>query len=320
MASLASTPIPDLLHRWGPDASSDVALDDARHYCRSLTLGHGENFSVLTRLVPDRMREGMCAVYAFCRWADDLGDEFDDSAQSLELLSWWRSELHDCFQGRAKHPVFVALAPVIERHQLDIEPFEALIGAFEQDQSVTRYECWDDVIGYCAGSADPVGRLVLKLAGEPCTDDQLKASDAICSALQLTNHWQDVKRDLLDRDRIYLPSELHDIPDFESRLRSTAINGHAPDREFLPAYRDLVSTCVDRTWSMFEEGGSLVPSVPDDIKPVLWLFSAGGTAVLRRIEQWNHETCLGRPRIGPFTKLRLALVARRAARRSGGDR
>jgi squalene synthase HpnC len=320
MASLASTPIPELLRHWGPDTSASVSLDQARHYCRSLTLGHGENFSVLTRLVPDRMRDGMCAVYAFCRWADDLGDEIGDPDRSLELLSWWRRELHDCYAGNATHPVFIALAPVIQRHDLDIEPFEALIGAFEQDQTVTRYERWDDVIAYCAGSADPVGRLVLALSDEPCTEEQLTMSDSICTALQLANHWQDVKRDLLDRDRIYLPSELHRIPDFEDRLRSTAINGHAPDRDFLPAYRSLVKTCVERTWTLFENGEALSRSVSRDVRPVIWLFPAGGTAVLRRIEQWNHETCLGRPRVGLLTKMRLAFEARRiAARRSDGS-
>ena len=313
MASLASTSIPELLRHWGPDTASNVTLEQARQYCRSLTLGHGENFSVLTRLVPDRMREGMCAVYAFCRWADDLGDELDSTERSLELLSWWRRELHDCFAGKTTHPVFMALAPVIQRHGLDIEPFEALIAAFEQDQTITRYTTWDDVIGYCTGSADPVGRLVLALSGEPTAPEQLAMSDAICTALQLANHWQDVKRDLLERDRIYIPAELHDIPDFEERLRSTAINGHAPDRDFLPAYRSLIRSCVDRTWALFEQGEPLIASVADDIRPVIWLFPAGGTAVLRRIEQWNHETCLGRPTVGLLAKLRLAIQARRVA-------
>ena len=314
MGTLASTPIPELLLRWGPGTTYDVPLTLAQDYCRSLTLGHGENFSVLTRFVPDRMREGMCAVYAFCRWADDLGDEIGDPEKSLELLAWWRNELQACFDGRSSHPVFIALEPVLDRHQLPIEPFEALIGAFEQDQTVARYQTWDDLLAYCRGSADPVGRLVLALAGEPVSPEQLRASDAICTALQLANHWQDVKRDLLARDRIYIPTELHAIPDFEQRLRSTVMNGHAPDRDFLPAYRSLVRTCVDRTWTLFEEGQTLIPSVADDIKAVLWLFPAGGTTVLRLIEQWNYETCLGRPKVGLFTKLRLAIEARRVAR------
>ncbi len=314
MGTPASIPIPELLLRWGPGMTPDVSIQGAQDYCRSLTLAHGENFSVLTRLVPDCMKEGMCAVYAFCRWADDLGDEIGDPQRSLELLSWWRSELHACFDGRSSHPVFIALAPVLERHQLPIEPFDALIGAFEQDQTVSRYAHWDELIAYCNGSADPVGRLVLALAGDHVTPEQLEASDAICTALQLANHWQDVKRDLLDRDRIYIPAELHTIPDFDDRLRSTVVNGHAPDREFLPAYRALIKSCVDRTWALFQEGEPLIATVSDDIKPALWLFPAGGTAVLRLIEQWNYETCLGRPKVGLLTKIRLAIDARRVAR------
>lgn len=309
----ASTPIVDLLDHWGPGHRPALGLEDSRSYCRDLTLRHGENFSVLSRFVPERMHEGMSAVYAFCRWADDLGDEIGDANRSIELLQWWRSELASCFQGQPAHPVFIALAPVIERHGLDIEPFERLIGAFEADQTVTRYDTWDDVVGYCRGSADPVGRLVLKLADEPCTDDQLEASDSICTALQLTNHWQDVKRDLLDRDRIYLPADMHAITDFDQRLRSTATIGHAPDIEFLSEYRVLVRDCVDRTLPLFERGKSLIDMVSPEIRPIIWLFQAGGVTILRRIAQWNFETCLDRPRISRLAKLLLVLRARKAS-------
>ncbi len=315
MQAPASIPVIELLESWGPDQRPAITIDEANRYCRELALSHGENFSVLTRYVPNRMLEGVCAVYAFCRWADDLGDETGDPKESLRLLSWWREELERCFEGSPSHPVFMALAPVVERHGLSVAPFEALINAFEQDQTKTRYGTWDEVLGYCRGSADPVGRLFLALAGEPCSVDQLAASDAVCTALQLTNHWQDVLRDLVDRDRIYLPSELHSIPDFESRLRSTMDMRHAPDATFLESYRELIRTCVERTWDLFQEGNTLLEMVDRDIRPVIWLFQAGGTTVLRRIEQWNFETCLGRPRIGAMTKMYLAIKASRQGRR-----
>ena len=314
MTRPASTPVVDLLDRWGPGHCSSMGLEEARSYCRDLALCHGENFSVLNRFVPARMHEGMCAVYAFCRWADDLGDETGDRDRSAELLAWWRSELDHCFQGSPRHPVFIALAPVIERHGLISAPFEHLIGAFQSDQLVSRHDTWEQVLDYCRGSADPVGRLVLALADEPCTQEQLDASDAICTALQLTNHWQDVKRDLLQRDRIYLPRELHDIDSFDERLLSTVTVGHAPDPDFLDAYRALVRECADRTWTLFDQGRPLLSMVSPEIRPILWLFHAGGTSVLRRIELWNCETCLDRPRLGPLAKLLLVLRARRASR------
>ena len=317
MASPARTHVTDMLEQWGPGHDSNMPLSDAQSYCASLTRSHGENFSVLTRLVPERMQEGMCAVYAFCRWADDLADEIGDADRSTELLAWWGEQLSNCFSGQPTHPVFIALAPAIERHGLTIDPFTALLGAFQQDQTVRRYDRWDDLLAYCRGSADPVGRIVLALADEPCTPSQLAASDSICTALQLTNHWQDVRRDLLDRDRIYLPSELHSIDAFEMRLLSTASQGHAPDPEFLGEYRALLQDCIDRTWSLFESGESLIDSVNEEIRPVVWLFAAGGTTILRRMAQWNFETCLGRPRVGTFTKVRLLLGARRAVRARG---
>src|SRR5690606_34206104 len=137
----------------------------------------------------------------------DLGDEIGDPQRSLELLAWWRRELQQCFAGSPRHPVFIALESTIQRHALPIQPFDDLITAFEQDQTVTRYDTWEQLIGYCQKSADPVGRLVLMVCGEDRSDENFHLSDAICTALQLTNHWQDVKRDVLDRDRIYIPRE-----------------------------------------------------------------------------------------------------------------
>ncbi len=300
---------------FGPDHCETLSVDQARQWCRRLARGRYENFSVLSSLVPEGLRDDYAAVYAFCRWADDLGDEVQGTHRALELLAWWRRELEQCFAGEPRHPVFIALAPTIERHELPIEPFDDLIRAFEQDQTVTRYDTWEQLLGYCRLSADPVGRLVLMIAGEP--RDLFELSDSICTALQLTNHLQDVRRDLLERDRIYIPRELIDIENFETRLATTARQGFAPDREFFGASRRLIHACVDRTWPLFEKGQGLLANLSPRTWPFVWLFLAGGTRVLRSIELWNYETVLYRPRLTRAGKLWLVARARLQRRRAG---
>src|SRR5262245_10918930 len=193
---------------YGPEHCRTLTTAEARHWCLRLATGRYENFSVLSAVVPAELRADFAAVYAFCRWADDLGDEIGDCQRSLELLAWWRRELQQCFAGQPRHPVFLALGPTIVKHRLPIEPFDDLIRAFEQDQSVTRFDTWNQLVGYCRLSADPVGRLVLMLCGEERSEEVFRLSDCICTALQLTNHWQDVRRDIVERDRIYVPRDL----------------------------------------------------------------------------------------------------------------
>ncbi len=303
---------------YGPDHCRTLSVEDARRLCRKLAGRRYENFSVITRLVPKALRDDFAALYAYCRWADDLGDEAPSTDRALELLQWWRRELEQCFSGEPRHPVFIALAPTIERHDLPIEPFDDLIRAFEQDQTVTRYDTWDQVLGYCRLSADPVGRLVLMIAGEPRTDELFELSDAICTGLQLTNHWQDVRRDVLDRDRIYVPRELITIENFEQRLIETARRGHAPDREFFGLSRALIRSCVQRTWPLFDRGEGLLPKLSPATRPFVGLFLAGGVRVLRSIEAWNYETVLFRPKLGTVAKLMLVARASFASRRRPG--
>jgi phytoene/squalene synthetase len=167
-----------------------------------------------------------------------------------------------------------------------------------------------------------VGRLVLMVLGEPRTADRFEASDAICTALQLTNHWQDIRRDVIERDRIYLPRDMIRIDDFDRRLADTAREGHAPDREFFGAARELVRSCVARTWPLYERGESLLQLVGPGARPVVWLLAAGGQQVLRQIELWNYETALHRPRLGRMRRASLVWRAWRMARtaRRGGAR
>ncbi|MDG2094883.1 MAG: squalene/phytoene synthase family protein [Phycisphaerales bacterium] len=306
------------LDRWGPGQRPGTSTGEAMAYCRRLALGHYENFSVLSRMVPEPMREGAAVVYAFCRWADDLGDEIKDHSRSLELLDWWRNELNACFAGEGfHHPVFIALASIRERYGLESKPFLDLIDAFEQDQRIGRYDTWDQLVDYCSRSADPVGRLVLRLADQDHDQATLAASDAICTALQLANHWQDARRDLVERDRIYIPAECHgSIQSFEDRFRWTIEHGHSPDHEFLDEWRAMMQSIVKRTWPGFEKIDPLLERLTPELRPMIWLFAAGGSTILRKIERINYETILFRPKINLFEKLSLLLLSRRAARRS----
>ena len=156
-----------------------------------------------------------------------------------------------------------------------IEPFDDLIRAFEQDQTVRRYDTWTQLVDYCRLSADPVGRLVLMINGEPRTHQVFELSDSICTALQLTNHWQDVCRDIIDRDRIYVPREMITIENFETKLIASAKQGFAVDPRFLDACRRVIRTCVEQTWPLFEKGERLLSVVSRSTHPMVWLFSAG---------------------------------------------
>lgn len=296
------------LNTYGPEHCETLSVEQARVWCRRLALGRYENFSVLSCLVPTHLRDDFAAVYAFCRWADDLGDEIGDRQRALELLAWWRRELQQCFAGEPRHPVFIALHPTIQTHNLPIQPFDDLIRAFEMDQTATRYETWDQLIGYCRLSADPVGRLVLMVCGEARDESLFSLSDAVCTALQLTNHWQDVKRDILDRDRIYIPSELNHIRDFEQRLIASARQGYAVDHQFLTESREVIRECVARTWPLFERGLALPANLKPQTRPIVQLLASGGHRVLRLIEMWDYETVLHRPVLSKWAKL--MLVAR----------
>lgn len=275
---------------------------------------------MLSSLIPVEVRDDFAIVYSFCRWSDDLGDEMDDPAESLRLLDWWRGELVKCTAGQATHPVMIALAGTIKRHDLPLAPFNDLIDAFIRDQHQTRYETWDDLLDYCALSANPVGRLVLMMLGEPRDNSHFIPSDAICTALQLTNHWQDVSRDILDRDRVYIPREFWNSTDFEDRLRRSARQGWAVDDTFLEESRQLVSRCVDRTWPFYERGNELIDRVSPANAPLIGLFRDGGAHVLRTIETWDCETALHRPTLSKTRKFLLFARAWLRARttRSGG--
>ena len=195
----------DDLRRFGPQSPNRPSRDEALDYCARLTADHYENFSVVTWLTPREDRSAFRSIYAFCRWADDLGDEVGDPQRSLELLSWWREELRAMYRGETWHPVMIALAETVQHYGIPIEPFDRLISAFEQDQTVREYDTFEQLGDYCRRSANPVGHLVLYVA-RANTPENMHLADFVCTGLQLANFWQDVARDLLI-GRIYLPRE-----------------------------------------------------------------------------------------------------------------
>jgi squalene synthase HpnC len=272
---------------------------EAQEYTRWLATHHYENFHVVTFLLPKRLHQDFYNVYAFCRWADDLGDEIGNRAESLRLLSWWREELYAMYDGRVRHPVFVALQATARKYDLPVRLFDDLIRAFEQDQAVTRYENWDGVFAYCRCSANPVGRLVLRLCGYR-DEERDRMSDATCTALQLANFWQDVTVDF-EKDRVYLPLQLFDkygytLPELEAR-------------RFTPAFRNVMRDAVQVARELFVHGMPLSKSVNRRLGFDLELFSRGGLRVLDKIEAQDYNVLAKRPVVSKPERVRLMLAA-----------
>ena len=283
---------PEALHKsWSPG--------EASAYTRWLATHHYENFHVVSFLLPRRLHQDFYNVYAYCRWADDLGDEIGDRAESLRLLDWWRGELAALYRGRASHPVFVALQPTVERHAIPCQPFDDLIQAFIQDQTVTRYRDWTGVFGYCRYSANPVGRLVLYLCGYADAGRQ-RLSDATCTALQLANFWQDVTVDLR-KDRIYIPLEIME------RRGSTVDDLFA--RRFTPAFREVMREIVDKARELFLEGLPLSRMVDRRLALDLDLFSRGGMRVLEKIERQGYNVLAARPAISKTERVGMLIAS-----------
>jgi squalene synthase HpnC len=268
---------------------------EAEQYTRWLATHHYENFHVVSFLLPKRLHQDFYNVYAFCRWADDLGDEIGDRAESLRLLGWWREELEAMYLGRVQHPVFVALEGTARKYDLPQQLFADLISAFEQDQRVARYANWDEVFEYCRCSANPVGRLVLRLCGY-ADDARDRMSDATCTALQLANFWQDVTVDL-EKDRVYLPLDVlarhgYTVADLQAGTFNTA-------------FQDVMRDAIDVARKLFLEGLPLVKTVDKRLAFDLELFSRGGMRVLEKIEQQNYNVLARRPAISKLERVQL---------------
>ena len=276
------------LARWGPPcdypAPSPAA---ARTYCRRLATTHYENFSVASLFVPRHLLRHFHNIYAYCRWADDLGDETAGGDSSLALLDWWRHELLACYGGTPRHPVMVALHETIEKFDIPPKPFLDLIAAFVQDQRIKSYDTYEQLLGYCQNSANPVGRLVLYLGR--CHDEVRGGlSDHICTALQLTNFWQDVSRDL-DIGRVYLPRV--------DRARFGVSDEDLQARRFTPAFAEFMRFEVDRTRAVFHAGLPLIGLMPKNLRAQVELFARGGLAILRKTERQEYDVFARRPEL-----------------------
>ncbi|MFI5058005.1 MAG: squalene synthase HpnC [Candidatus Acidiferrales bacterium] len=269
--------------------------ESAQQYTRWLATHHYENFNVVSWLLPKELHQHFYNVYAYCRWADDLGDEVPESSRALELLDWWESELDACYLGQPSHPVFVALRETVVAKDIPKKPFADLLKAFRQDQTVKRYPTWDTVLDYCVYSANPVGRLVLYLCGYR-DEERQRLSDATCTALQLANFWQDVSRDL-EKGRIYIP------------LDAAAAHGvqehDIAERRFDERYVRLMKDLIGRTRALFAEGMPLSKIVDARLSVDLEMFSRGGLAVLDAIEAMGYDTLHHRPAISKGKQVRL---------------
>jgi squalene synthase HpnC len=273
--------------------STPPNLREAASYCRGLTRAHYENFTVLSWFVPHPLRAHVAALYAYCRTVDDLGDEAPGDRS--ELLDRFEGELDAAYQGRARHPVLVALQETIRQFGLPREPLSRLIEANRIDQRTTYYETFDDLLAYCTYSANPVGRLVLALYGLR-DEERGVLSDETCTALQLTNFWQDVRRDAR-MGRTYLPQdEMAMFGVDEADL--AAAKGSDP-------FRRLMQYEVERTRRYFARGLPLVDRVSGRLKIVLTLFSRGGIAILDKIEAIGFDTLRERPVLSAPEKRRL---------------
>jgi squalene synthase HpnC len=270
--------------------------DEARRYCRDLAESHYENFHVASWFLPKALRPHFHAIYAYCRISDDLADEVGDPALATALLDLWRGELDACYEGRARHPVFVALAETIRACSIPKEPFADLLQAFLQDQVVTRYSSRPELLGYCRNSANPVGRIVLYACGE-ASAERFRLSDATCSALQLANFWQDVPGDYA-RGRIYLPQD--EMSRFGVTEQMIAAGAATPE------FRALLRHEVAYARGLFADGLGLVAEVGGRLALDLELFSLGGLEILRAIERQDFDVFRARPALSKATKLKLA--------------
>ena len=272
-------------------------IEQARLWCRQLATTHYENFHVATWFLPERVRPHFESVYAYCRVSDDLGDEVATPEIGMRLLTTWGEMLDECYEApeRSRHPVFVALRETIMACELPKSLFADLLRAFRQDQMVTHYQTWEELLEYSRYSANPVGRLVLLVCGYR-DEERARLSDKVCTALQLANFWQDVVEDA-DRGRRYLPAEYMDVFGVE--------DGQLAGRVFTPEFRAMMKALVDRTRAMLHEGGAITGTVDRELAVTLNLFRKGGDAILDGIAGQDYDTLRGRPVV---TKVRKALL------------
>lgn len=291
--------------------------------CRRLAKEHYENFPVASWLAPRDKRDALAAIYAFARLADDTADE--PSAASgqagrearLNRLNEWRQKLLACYAGEAADPVFIALADAVRRFDLSRIHFENLLRAFESDVRVNRHPNFQSLLDYCSCSANPVGRLVLELFGHKNNreGELFSLSDNICTALQLTNFWQDVRIDL-ERDRVYLPQD--DLRSFGLSLDDLREFARVNGRPTEDRWSRLMAFEIERTRNLFREGKALLDKVAPSLRRQLRLTWLGGMEILSRIDSVKYDVFRQRPSLGRLDFVRLYFLAGSRLDGSGG--
>lgn len=278
-------------------------LNSSFKYCEDITKNHYENFPVASFLIPKNKRKYICAIYAFARTADDFADEpciEGGKEKRLALLDEWNGKLKDCFNGKAYDPVFIALASTVKECDIPFEPLENLLKAFRQDVLKTRYTDFEEVLNYCKYSANPVGRIVLMVFGKH-DEEMFKYSDKICTALQLTNFWQDVSVDL-KKNRVYIPlDEMREFSYSEVQLFELDYN---------VSFKKLLKYQVEKTEKLFEEGKELIRLTGEDesLKRLTWelkLTWLGGKEILNKIKLLDYDVLRIRPKLNALNKLKL---------------
>jgi squalene synthase HpnC len=277
------------------EALERASIGEADAWCRDYARRRDENFTVVSWFLPKRVRPHFFALYAFCRWTDDLGDEA--AGDRLALLDAWDRETRACFAGERATPFFVALGRTVDECAVPQELFLRLIEANRIDQRQSRFETYDDLARYCSSSATPVGRMVLCVLGYR-DEERGRLADATCTALQLANFWQDVSRDLA-QDRIYVP--LEDLRRFG--VTEDALRGGVADERF----RAMMRFEVARARALFVQGRALEPTVDRHARTDVRLFRLGGEAVLDAIARAGYDTLSRRPRVGKARKAWMAL-------------
>ena len=274
-------------------------INEAYQHCRFIAQNHYENFPVASFLIPARLRDHVYAVYAFARHADDLSDEKQDDT----ALSEWRELLHRSLEGKAEHPVIMALADTINKFDLPVDLFDKLISAFRQDLHKTRFQNFDELLAYCENSANPVGHIILYLNGSP-EKELLHFSDNICTALQLTNFWQDITVDY-QKNRIYIPQD--------DLLQYRVTEEQIRDKIFNNDFKNLMKSLVDRTTNLFKSGLPLFERLRGRLKWELKFTVRGGMAILDKIADIEYNVLKTRPVLNKldWTKIGLNLALNR---------
>jgi len=285
-ASLLIKTTEDSLASMAPPVLADhLSVSRAFEYCLKITRSHYENFPVASLAIPKKYRPYVATIYAFARTADDFADEKQFEGTRLDRLNEWDEKLENCVKGRANHPVFTALGETIRKFNLPVSLFSDLLTAFKMDTEVSRYQTFDQVLNYCRYSANPVGRIILYLFGFPAPRF-LECSDAICTALQLANFWQDTAVDL-EKDRIYIPHE--DFVRFhysEDELKKKICNEN---------FRRLILFQAERTQRLFDQGKFLCGTIPGRLGFELRLTWLGGAAILKKIRNSGGNVLAHRP-------------------------